>query len=150
MTLPAIFLTLKLFCDFPIQEGANTNAKSNYDFCDLFFGFLSQTPGAQEPAKPKVVTEQPSQPSCRYCPNPEFPAEARKAKISDAKVLIEVTVTEKGDVDPQEMRVIEDPGHGFAEEALTVVKKWKFNPATLKNGEPTKIRTKVQVQFTRQ
>jgi len=116
----------------------------------LFAGFPSQTLGAQEPAKPKAVEEQPSQPSCRYCPNPEFPAEARRAKISGAKALLEITVTEKGDADPQDIRIIEDPGHGFAEEAVAVVKKWKFNPATLKNGEPTKVRTKVQVQFSSQ
>jgi hypothetical protein len=36
-------------------------------------------------------------------------------------------------------RVIEDPGHGFAEEALAVMKKWQFKPATLKDGKPTKI-----------
>ncbi len=109
--------------------------------------FLPQTQSAQEPAKSKAVAEQPAQPSCRYRPNPEFPAEARKAKISSAKALVEITVTEKGDVDPQDIRLIEDPGHRFAEEAV-VVKKWKFNPATLKDGKPTKIRTTVQVQFT--
>jgi TonB family protein len=101
-----------------------------------------------EPAKPKAVAEQPSQPSCRYCPNPEFPAEAKKAKISSASVLVEITVSEKGDADPQNIRVIKDPGHGFAQEAVAVVKKWKFNPATLKDGKPTKTRTTVEVQFT--
>src|SRR5438105_15839324 len=48
----------------------------------------------------------------------------------------------------QYIRVIEDPGHGFAQEAVAVVKKWKFNPATLKDGKPTKTRTTVEVQFT--
>ena len=36
----------------------------------------------------------------------------------------------------------------FAKKAVEVVKKWKFNPATLNDGKPTKIRTKVHVQFT--
>lgn len=126
------------------------NALGKLMVSSIFFlaGFLPSTVTAQEPAKPKVEAEQPSQPSCRYCPNPEFPAQGRKAKISEAKVFLEITVTENGGTDPQDIRVIEDPGHGFAEEAVAVVKKWKFNPATLKNGEPTKIRTKVQVQFT--
>lgn len=106
----------------------------------LLAGFLPQTLSGQETAKPKIAAEQPSQPSCRYCPNPEFPAEARKAKISSAKVLLEITVSEKGDADPQDIRVIERPGHGFAEEAVAVVKKWKFNPATLKDGKPTQKR----------
>jgi len=98
---------------------------------------------------PKAVAEQPSRPSCRYCPNPEFPDEAKKAKISSASALVEITVSEKGDVDAKNIRVIEDPGHGFAQEAVAVVKKWKFNPATLKDGKPTKTRTTVEVQFTR-
>src|SRR6266566_8071059 len=114
----------------------------------LFAGFLPQTLSAQEPSKPNPVAEQPSRPSCRYCPNPEFPAEARKAKISSASALVEITVSEKGDVDPQNISVIEDPGHGFGQEAVAVVKKWKFNPATLKDGKPTKTRTTVEVQFT--
>src|SRR6266404_3448605 len=97
---------------------------------------------------PQAVAEQPSRPSCRYCPNPEFPDEAKKAKISSASALVEITVSEKGDVDAKNIRVIEDPGHGFAQEAVAVVKKWKFNPATLKDGKPTKTRTTVEVQFT--
>jgi len=62
--------------------------------------------------------------------------------------LVETTAAEKGDVDGKDIRVIEDPGHGFAQEAVAVVKKWKFNPATLKDGKPTKTRTTVEVQFT--
>lgn len=30
---------------------------------------------------------------------------------------------------------------------MAVVKKWKFNPATLKDGKPIKVRTSVQIQF---
>src|SRR5690242_9837164 len=111
----------------------------------LFTGFLSQTLSAQEPVKPNMAER--TQPSCRYCPTPEFPAEARRAKISSATALLEVTVSENGDVDSNDIRVIEDPGHGFADEAVAVVKKWKFNPATLKDGRPTKTRTTVEVQF---
>ena len=108
----------------------------------------NQNASQSSTAKPKAVADEPSQPSCRYCPNPEFPAEARKAKISSASVLVEITVSEKGDADPQNIRVIKDPGHGFAQEAVAAVKKWKFNPATLKDGKPTKKRTTVEVQFT--
>jgi len=116
----------------------------------LVAGFLPSV-AAQEPTKPEVQAEQPSQPSCRYCPNPAFPEEARKARISSGKVFVEVTISEKGDVvEPDNIRVIleEPPGVGFARNAVDVVKKWKFNPATLKDGKPTKIRTKVHVQFT--
>lgn len=111
----------------------------------LVAGFLPLRVTVEESAK-----EQVSRPSCRYCPDPEFPAEGRKAKISSARVLVEVTVAEKGDVDPNNIRVTEeDPsGYGFAEKAVEVVKKWKFNPATDKDGKPIKTTTTVQVQFT--
>ena len=123
----------------------NTFEKVMISSIFLVAGFLPSGVTAQESTK-----EQVSQPSCRYCPNPEFPAEGRKAKISTAKVLVEVTVSEKGEVDPSNIRVTEeDPsGYGFAEKAIDVVKKWKFNPATDKNGKPTKMSTAVQVQFT--
>lgn len=116
----------------------------------LIAGFLPSTVTAQEPANTEVQAEQLSQPSCRYCPNPVFPDQARKAKISSGKVSVEVAISEKGDVvEPDSIRVVlEEPsGVGFAKSAVDVVKKWKFNPATLKDGTPTKIRTKVQVQF---
>ena len=112
----------------------------------LFAGLATaSTAPAQETSKPNAAER--IQPSCRYCPNPEFPAEARKANISSAAALLEITVSEKGDVDPHDIRVIEDPGHGFADKAVAVVKKWKFNPATL-DGKPLQIRTRVEVQFT--
>src|SRR5436853_7506946 len=38
---------------------------------------------------PKAVAEQPSPPSCRYCPNPALPAEAKKPKISSARTWVE-------------------------------------------------------------
>ena len=112
----------------------------------LLTGFLPQTT-AQGPVKPETVAERPSQPSCRFCPNPDYPLEARKAKIESASVILEITVTEKGDADPSDIRVIKDPGSGFADEAIMAVKKWKFKPATLKSGKPVKARVKVEVTF---
>lgn len=81
-------------------------------------GFLPATAtAAQEPAKPKAeaehqyqFVEQPPLPSCVYCPNPEFPGKARKAKISSARAVLEVTVLENGNVDPHDILVIQDPG----------------------------------------
>lgn len=111
----------------------------------LVAGFFPLRVTAQESTK-----EQISQPSCRYCPNPEFPEEAKKVKLSSGRVFVEVTISDKGVVDPDNISVIlEEPsGFGFAKKAVEVVKKWKFNPATLNDGKPTKIRTKVHVQFT--
>ena len=104
---------------------------------------------AQEPGKPEVGGEQLSKPSCLYCPNPEFPDEAKRDGIFSARAVLEVTVSEKGKVDPHDIRVIEDPGHGFAKGAAEIVKKWKFKPATDKNGKPVKTTTQVEVRWNR-
>ena len=70
--------------------------------CLLFLSIviLSSTVNAQEAAKTQTIYsgDHSSQPSCIHCPDPEYPAAARKAKIAPTPVLLEVVVTEKGDV----------------------------------------------------
>ena len=116
-------------------------------------GFLPLMVTGQDAAKPEAgaQAEQPSPPSCRYCPNPEYPPEARKAKIPTARVLLEIVVLDSGDVDTHDIRVVKEdpPGTGFADKAVAAVKNWKFNPPTLKNGKPVKANTKVEVWFRR-
>jgi TonB family protein len=95
-----------------------------------------------------LTREQPSRPSCRYCPNPEYPPEARKAKIPYATVLLEIVVLESGDTDKHNIRVLKEdpPSDGFGDKAIAAVKNWKFNPPT-KNGKPVRAKAKVEVQF---
>lgn len=114
-------------------------------------GMVSQTLNAQEqePTNPQVEAEQLSKPSCLYCPNPDFPDEARKANISSARALLEIAVSEKGKVDPHDFRVIDDPGDGFTKRAVAIVKKWRFKPATDKNGKPVKTTTRVEIRWWR-
>jgi TonB family protein len=114
-------------------------------------GMVSQTLNAQElePNKPQVEAEQLSKPSCRYCPNPDFPYEAKKAGITSAKAVLEITVSEKGKVDPHDIRVVEDPGDGFTKGAVAIVKKWKFKPATDKAGKSAKARIPVEITWWR-
>ncbi|PYT77822.1 MAG: hypothetical protein DMG40_22075 [Acidobacteria bacterium] len=113
-------------------------------------GLLPLIVSGNDAAKPRVnaQAEQPSPPSCRYCPNPEYPPEARKAKIPDATVLLEIVVSKSGDVDVRNIRVLKEnpPGKGFGDKAAAAVKNWKFNPPTL-NGKPVKAKTKVEVRF---
>ena len=58
--------------------------------------------------------EQPSPPSCRYCPNPEYPPEAREAKIPNATVPLEIVVLESGDADGHDIRVLKEDRAGKA------------------------------------
>ena len=113
-------------------------------------GFLPLIVNGHDAAKPLVAAqaEQPAPPSCRYCPNPEYPPEAREAKIPDATVLLEIVVSKSGDADGRNIRVLKEdpPGKGFGDKAVAAVKNWKFNPPT-QNGKPVKAKTKVEVRF---
>jgi TonB family protein len=73
-----------------------------------------------------------SHPVCIHCPPPEFPLEARRAKIESGDVSLGITVSEKGRV--SDIHVLSDPGHGFAKEAVAAVKHWRFKPAVTKDG----------------
>jgi TonB family protein len=86
-----------------------------------------------------------SPPICRSCPQPDFPSEARKAKISHAVVLLDVMISADGQ--PDDIRVVSDPGYGFADNAVKAVKKWKFKPAATKDGKKVPTRTKIEITF---
>ena len=116
----------------------------------ILSGFLPGAVTGRDAGNPPVAPqkEQPSQPICRYCPNPKYPAAAQKAKIS-ATVLLEITVLQSGGVDVHNIRVVEEdpPGNGFADKAVTAAKDWKFEPATLKNGKPVKTKVTIEMRF---
>ena len=88
-------------------------------------------------ASPKAATP----PACIDCPAARFPPEARRAKILEGNVLLEITVSEKGR--PSDIEVLSDPGNGLAREAVDAVKHWKFKPAIAKDGR--KISTRIQI-----
>jgi TonB family protein len=112
-------------------------------------GMVGEHLTAQEATKPEVAVEQLSKPSCLYCPNPDFPNEAKMDGIFSARAVVEITVSEKGSVDPHDIGIIEDPGHGFIKAAVATVKKWKFKPGTDKNGKPAKTRTTAEFTWHR-
>ena len=95
----------------------------------------------KEKATPAVPPNAASGPVCIDCPPARFPPEARRAKILEGNVLLEITVSEKGR--PSDIKVLSDPGNGFAREAVDAVKRWKFKPAIAKDG--TKISTRIQI-----
>jgi protein TonB len=97
-----------------------------------------QEKGKETPAVPSKAA---SRPACIDCPPARFPPEARRAKILEGNVLLEITVSEKGR--PSDIQVLTDPGNGFAREAVDAVKHWKFKPAIAEDGR--KISTRIQV-----
>ena len=117
-------------------------------FSSLFLLTASPSPKLNAQDADKKETAKPgnhSQPSCKYCPNPDFPKEARNAKIQSASVLLEVTVTEEGAA--KDVSVLRDPGNGFRDKAVEAVKKWKFRPAEDKDGNPVACKVNVEVSF---
>jgi TonB family protein len=83
-------------------------------------------------------------PECIYCPNPEYSDEARKIKYS-GNVTLEITVTEDGRV--LNPRVIQGPGLGLEERAISQVRTWKLKPAIGPNGRAVACRVTIEVAF---
>jgi TonB family protein len=84
-------------------------------------------------------------PTSDYCPQPEFPMAARIAKISQASVVLDVVVTPQGT--PAGIRILKDPGYGFAENAIKAVRGWRFRPAVDKDKSPIATRIPIEITF---
>ena len=114
----------------------------------LLVAFPCRIMAAQDPSKDQTTKSagHASPPSCKHCPPPEYPREAKGSKSDPVSVLLEFTVTEKGDT--KDVKVLRDPGlPGFAPKAVDAVKNWKFTPAKDKDGKPVPVRTNVEVVF---
>jgi TonB family protein len=86
-----------------------------------------------------------SAPICDFCPQPEFPTEARAAKIAQAAVLLDVVVTQLGTI--AGVKIVKNPGHGFAENAIRTVRGWRFRPAVDKDKSPIAARVQIEITF---
>jgi len=60
-------------------------------------------------------------------------------------VVLDVRILADGGAD--DIRIVSDPGLGFADNAVNTVKKWKFKPTTNKDGKIVSVRVKVEVSF---
>jgi TonB family protein len=82
-------------------------------------------------------------PELIYKVDPEFSAEARKAKF-EGIVLVNFIVDAKGK--PQDVRVLRGVGLGLDEKALKAVRAYRFRPAT-EYGKPVPVGLNVEVNF---
>jgi TonB family protein len=78
-----------------------------------------------------------------FQPEPEFSAEAKKAKF-EGVVTVSLIVDKNGL--PQNVHVTKGVGHGLDEKAVEAVKKYRFKPAT-ENGKPVAVFLNVEVNF---
>lgn len=79
-----------------------------------------------------------------YSPDPEYPEEARRHKISGS-VLLSLTVGTDGIA--HDVTVTKSLGHGFDENAVRSIQEWRFEPAA-ENGKPVPARITVEVDFS--
>jgi periplasmic protein TonB len=77
---------------------------------------------------------------------PQYTSEAMRAKITGS-VIVEVTVTAKGETVDAEVTRSLDKSYGLDEACLKAAKQWKFKPGT-KDGKPVAVRVWIEMTFT--
>jgi TonB family protein len=78
-----------------------------------------------------------------YDPAPAYSDEARKAKYQ-GNVVVMIVVDAQGNV--TDAQVVRPVGVGLDENAVEIVRTWKFRPA-MRNGAPVSVRVGVEVFF---
>jgi Gram-negative bacterial TonB protein C-terminal len=84
-------------------------------------------------------------PVCTYQPTPVFPFEARKAKVSSATAVLVAVITLEGRA--TNIRVIKDPGYGFAERAVERLTEWRCKLARDKDKKPVAVTIPIEIAF---
>lgn len=78
-----------------------------------------------------------------YAPEPEFSAEARRAKYQGV-VDLQIIVTKEGTT--ADIKVVRHLGMGLDQKAIEAVQKYRFRPARY-HGQPVAVRMIVEVDF---
>jgi TonB family protein len=106
---------------------------------------LSAAEGTYEPNCKAFLAKLPTHsPVALYNPDPEYPEEGRRAKVSGT---VELSLTVGTDGLAHDVTVTKPLGHGFDEQAVRSVQEWRFEPAA-ENGKPVPARITVEVSFT--
>jgi len=83
-------------------------------------------------------------PTCLRCPYPSL-ARSERLHHFEGVVFLQATVTERGRA--EQIEVIKGPDSGLANRALAAVRRWRFRPATSKDGKPRAARILILVAF---
>ena len=84
-----------------------------------------------------------SPPKLIYAPDPEYSAEARRAKYQGTVVLWMIV---ECNGQPGDIRVARSIGMGLDEKAIEAVSRWRFTPA-MKAGKPVRVMINVEIAF---
>ena len=85
-----------------------------------------------------------TQPSLIYRADPEYSAEATRARVQ-SQVTLSVTIGEDGQA--HNIQVSEGAGFGLDEKAIEAMQKWRFNPAT-HDGKPVAAPANIEMNFS--
>jgi TonB family protein len=83
-------------------------------------------------------------PKCLHCPDPSYNLFARGQNIQGISTFM-VVVSPDGQA--HQIRPVKLLGYGLDEEAYNTIKKWRFEPATNKDGTPVSASVPVEVTF---
>ena len=81
---------------------------------------------------------------CKYCPDPLYSDEARKRKLQGT-VMMRVLVGADGHV--RDVQITRGVGLGLDENAVSAVRAWQFNPATVGSRRPVASWITVETVF---
>jgi len=117
--------------------------ESNEFFESLFLPLPSDVPSLSRQTQPGSQKGA-SMPSCIRCPDPSYTDLARRARINGTDVF-QVLISAEGEA--KQIRPMKLIGYGLDEQAFSTIKKWRFKPATNKDGTPVPVVVPVEVTF---
>jgi TonB family protein len=86
-----------------------------------------------------------SMPECMYCPAPEYTDKARQNKL-EGKVVLTAIIDRAG----KAKKILEVKGlsDGLTEQAIAVVRQWKFKPARDSHGNAVSVMVPLDITFS--
>jgi TonB family protein len=82
-------------------------------------------------------------PKATYTPEPGYSDAARQARYQGTMIL-DIIIDESGNI--AQVRVVRALGMGLDENAMEMIRTWRFDPAT-RNGEPIPVEMQIEVSF---
>ena len=106
---------------------------------------VCQEDSTQQPKKSESESTRPvTPPRLIHSVDPEYDKASRKKRVQGTVVLA-VLVTESGE--PQDPKIVTSLNPALDEKAIEAVSRWRFAPATTKDGKPVAVQVRVEVNF---
>ena len=106
---------------------------------------VCQEDSTQPPKKSESELTRPvTPPRLIHSVDPEYDKASRKKRVQGTVVLA-VLVTKSGE--PQDPKIVTSLNPALDEKAIEAVSRWRFAPATTKDGKPVAVQVRVEVNF---